>query len=815
MKPGKTNNARPEDLKNRMQRYAKSLLGVGLGALLFLTAPQDSMAIPLAEVASQAAQVSNFLRTLHTQFAPSPEIEKIRKELADVRERLEARLQRTMKLLQAQPTMKMLQAEEQLWQKSQSEMGDWLNRLTQRATQLEVTLGLLANLQKSWLETLDSARSGQAPEAVIQQITEILPAIEATQITLQTQRSAVLDLQGPVAAESAKCGRALAEISKAQRMAVVGLAGRETLPIWSAEGWARARASGFAVLNELAADRWMEIEQYMQDWFGGLPVDLGVFALLSVLFCAMRREVRRWKASEGSPVVTAVSERPYTAALIASLLFASSPYLLTPSTVRNTFAVLALAPIIRLIKPTVDQRVVFVLYALWLLFALDTVRNAFAGAILFDQLMVVLEAIAGMTVLGWWLAHGNLRRSIAEATGSARPRVLRAGARVALFVLGLGLVAGVLGYMHGARLMVSCVLIGGVLSLTLAASVKILWGVAAFGLRMRPLRLLHLVRHHRDLLERRAYRFLIWLAVIGWLHRVLDYVGLLQPALLVGKKVLAARLTRGSINISLEDVLAFFLTVWAAYLLSSFIRFVLEEDVYPRRKITQGMGYAASRLLHYVILALGLVVGMGVLGVDLTKVTVLLGAFGVGIAFGLQSVVNNFVSGLILLFERPFRVGDTLEVGNLQGQVQRIGIRSSLVRTFQGAEMIVPNSQLVSEQVTNWTLSDTLHRIDLPLGVSYGAEPQKVIEVIKAAAAHPRVLKSPPPEALFVGFGQNSIDFELRAWTDLIDWPKVRSELAVAVYDAVHAAGMSFPFPQRVVRLLHESEERRGARESV
>jgi small-conductance mechanosensitive channel len=180
----------------------------------------------------------------------------------------------------------------------------------------------------------------------------------------------------------------------------------------------------------------------------------------------------------------------------------------------------------------------------------------------------------------------------------------------------------------------------------------------------------------------------------------------------------------------------------------------------------------------------------------------------VGIGFGLQSVVNNFVSGLILLFERPVHVGDTVEVGNLQGQVQRIGIRSSTVRTFQGAEMIVPNSQLVSEQVTNWTLSDSLRRIDLPVGVSYGTDPHKVMEVIKAAAAvNPMVLKSPPPQVLFVGFGESSIDFELRAWTDqFIDWVKIRSELAVTVYEAVQAAGMSFPFPQRVVHLLRDDK---------
>ena len=322
MNPGETNNTRPEDLKNRMLRCARSRLSVGFGILLCLTgmvgqaagqkppevqtAPsaQASAAIPVAEVATRATEVSNLLRTLQTQFAPSPEIEKIQKELPDVRDRLEAKLRRTMKLLQAQPTMETLQTEEQVWQKSQTEMGGWLNRLTQRATQLQTALGRLADLQKAWSQTLDSARSEQAPEAIVQQITAILPAIEAAQITLQTQRSAVLDLQGPVAAEVAKCGTALAEIAKAQRMAVGGLAGRERLPIWSAERWAQARAAGFAGLHELAADPWAEIEQYLHDPSSGMPIHLGFLVVLSVLFYAMRREVRRWTPGEGSPVIT-------------------------------------------------------------------------------------------------------------------------------------------------------------------------------------------------------------------------------------------------------------------------------------------------------------------------------------------------------------------------------------------------------------------------------------------------------------------------------------------------------------------------------
>ncbi|HVO83664.1 MAG TPA: mechanosensitive ion channel domain-containing protein, partial [Syntrophobacteria bacterium] len=484
------------------------------------------------------------------------------------------------------------------------------------------------------------------------------------------------------------------------------------------------------------------------------------------------------------------------------------PLLPAPPTVRDLLALLALAPIIRLMKPAVDPQVTPGLYALGILYALDTARQAFAGATVLEQVIIVLESLAGMAVLGWLLAVGPLRRSDTKATGLARPGALRVGAGLIRLALAIALAAGVLGYMRLARLLTSSVLGGGGLALVLFASVQILCGVAAFALCVRPLRLLHMVQHHREMLERRAHRALIWLAIGTWLFRLLDHVGLLRPVLSLGESLLAVKLERGSISISLGDVVAFLFTVWVAYLLSAFIRFVLQEDVYPKRGVSRGLSYATSRLLHFVIIALGFVVGLGVLGVDLTRVTVLLGALGVGIGFGLQDVVNNFVCGMILLFERPIHVGDMIEIGNLLGEVRRIGIRASTVRTRQGAEIVVPNSQFITANVTNWTLSDQLRRIELPVGVNYGAQPKKVIEVLEAVArANPQVLRDPPPRALFVGFGDSSINFELRAWTDqFMGWSKIRSELAVAVYDAVQEAGMSFPFPQREVRVLHDQE---------
>jgi potassium efflux system protein len=817
-------------------RLARGHLTIALGTLLFLTsvagqavgqkapegqkagqkmpevrtapAPQASAPIPLAEVATQATEVSDFLRRVYANLGPSQDIEKIQKELPDLSRRMARTLQRTLTILQAQPTLETLQTEEQSWQKSQLDMGRWVNLLTDRATRLGGALGRLADLHKRWSQSLDSARAMQAPETIIQQITAVLPAIEAAQITLETQRSVVLDLQGRIADEVSRSRTVLAEIAQAQKTTVEGIAQREILPIWSPHLWSQARAAGFGRLRDVAADPWSDISQYLHDPASGMPIHIGYFLVMLVLFCAMRRQVKRWGESDSSSVMTTVSDRPCAAALIASLLFASSPYSPAPPTVRDLFEALALAPMIRLIKPEVHQRLVLGLYALAILFALDTVRHSLPGSPLLDQMMVMLEALGGMSVLWWSLAYEKSQRPLAQAPGSARLSVMRAGTKLLLVILGAGLVAGGLGYMRVGRLLVSGVLIGGALALTLSASVKILCAVAAFLLRVWPLRHLDMVRHHRDLLERRIYRFLVWFAIFGWLVRVLDYLGLFQPVLSLGKAILAARLQRGSISVSVEDILAFVLAVWAAYLLSAFIRFVLQEDVYPRRRVPAGMAYAASRLIHYIILSLGLVVGMGVLGLDLTRVTVLIGAFGVGIGFGLQSVVNNFVSGLILLFERPIHVGDTVEVANIQGQVERIGIRASVVRTLQGAEIIVPNSQLVTEQVTNWTLSDQLRRIDLPVGVNYSATPQKVIEVIEAVAnSHPNVLKYPSPRALFLGFGDSAINFELRAWTDRYnDWYRIRSELAVGVYDAVHAAGMSFPFPQREVRVLHDSK---------
>lgn len=813
---------KPEPLRRAVRRLpamilaAVFLLPTLLGAALAQVTPAATPApataaatpIPQAEVATQATELTDVLSDLTAKGVAGAAIETIQQSLPEFSRQIEQEFAEIVAILQQQPTLDILQEQQQSWRRRQLQADGWLNSITQRAIDLRQGLSRLANLQTTWSATLDAARATAAPEPILRQIEAALAAIQAAQSALQAHQVAVLELQSRVALEVTRCNEALSRIVQAQRSAVGGLLTR-ALPIWSAELWRQARAEEPGRVRQIAARHWGEIQQYLRDPSQNLPLHLGVFATLALLMALARQRVRRWRAADKRASFTVtVFDHPYAAAFVATLLVVSAPSLSTPPTVRNLFVAAGLAPMIRLAQPLISPRLIPGLYALGGLYALDTLREPFAGAPLIEQALLMLEALLGAALLGWALAGKDLRRSAAQTAEATWVGALWTGAGLLFLILATGLAAGVLGYIPLARLLVAGVLASGILALELAAAIQVLGGLLAFALRVWPLRRLQLVRNHRLLLETRGYRLLVWLAVGGWLIRWLDYIGLFQPALSFTETLLSARFERGSISLSLGDVVAFFLTIWTAYLLSTFIRFVLQEDVYPRRGIPQGSSYAISSLLHYAILTLGFLVGLGMLGMDFAKVSVLLGALGVGIGFGLQSVVNNFISGLILLFERPIHVGDTIEVGDLQGEVRRIGIRASTVRTGQGADIIVPNAQFISANVTNWTLRDQLRRIDLPVGVNYGASPRRVIELLETVArADSRVLRDPPPQGFFVSYGDNSINFELRAWIGrFADGSQIRSDLNAALYDAVYAAGLSFPFPQREVRLLPESE---------
>jgi potassium efflux system protein len=192
---------------------------------------------------------------------------------------------------------------------------------------------------------------------------------------------------------------------------------------------------------------------------------------------------------------------------------------------------------------------------------------------------------------------------------------------------------------------------------------------------------------------------------------------------------------------------------------------------------------------------------------------------GIGIGLGLQDLVKNFAAGLTLLFERRLHVGDVLEMPShgIFGHVRSIGMRASVVRSWNGAEIVVPNADLVASAITNWTLSDRLCRLEVPVGVAYGTDPERVVALLlDAVRSNDGLLKDPPPQALFKGFGESSLDFVVRAWTDQYEERlSLTSELALAVHRSLREAGITIPFPQRDLHPASVSPAARAALSGV
>jgi potassium efflux system protein len=232
------------------------------------------------------------------------------------------------------------------------------------------------------------------------------------------------------------------------------------------------------------------------------------------------------------------------------------------------------------------------------------------------------------------------------------------------------------------------------------------------------------------------------------------------------------------------------------------------------RRAGPGERYAYSTIIKYAVVLVGLAMAFDAIGIGWSSIQWLVAAVGLGLGFGLQEIFANFISGLIILFERPIRVGDTVSVGQVSGTVSRIRIRATWITAFDRKELIVPNKEFVTGQLINWTLSDAILRVSIPVGVAYGSDTDRVIEVLTQVARESRrVLRDPPPQALFLSFGDSSLSFELRVFVRNAEqlFP-VRHDVHMGIDKAFREAGIEIAFPQRDLHLRSMPADWRGPR---
>jgi small-conductance mechanosensitive channel len=240
------------------------------------------------------------------------------------------------------------------------------------------------------------------------------------------------------------------------------------------------------------------------------------------------------------------------------------------------------------------------------------------------------------------------------------------------------------------------------------------------------------------------------------------------------------------------------------FFLSNRIKRWILNRIDKTSRLNKGSFRSIAKIVHYVSVIIGSAIILQTSGFDLGAFTMIAGAVGIGLGFGLQTIVNNFFSGIIILFERPIKVGDRIEVGNVEGDVRDISIRATTVVTNDNIAIIVPNSEFISSTVVNWSFTDNNVRFKFKVGTSYNSDPHLVREILlEVAKAHKGILQNPPPTVRFDSFGDSSLDFVLIAWTqDYCHRPgALRSEINFAIWDAFKEHNIEIPFPQRDVHI--------------
>jgi len=508
------------------------------------------------------------------------------------------------------------------------------------------------------------------------------------------------------------------------------------------------------------------------------------------------RQVRKWSDREPSlQGVAPIYALPVSTALALSFLLSRwTLYSQAPRLLLAIITTAALIPTVLILRRLLDRNLVPILNAIVVMFFVDQLRQICASVPLLARALLLAQTLGAVLFL-IWMIRGRRLTVTSDKTSKRLSRVTSSALWLCLIVLSASLLSNILGYVDLANLLSSTFLLSIYFAALLYVAILIVDGLVVIALQVGPVASLRAVQLHRPMLRRRLIGVIEFLALLLFLSVLLNFLGLRTPLIQNIATVLQAELAIGSLNVSLGHILGFVGTVWASFLFAKFLRFLLEQDVYQHFKLARGTPQAISTMVQYAVLLLGFLVAMQVLGVDLNKLTILMGAFTVGVGFGLQNIINNFVSGLILLFERPIKVGDVIDVGGTVGEVRHIGIRATVVRTPDGSEVIVPNGTLISNQVTNWTFSDQQRAVEIPVTVVRGAAPQRVVDLLKTTAAnHPGVAKQPQPQSYVLNFSSGAVTFQLRAWTNRYeDWVQVRSDLAVAVDEALSREGISIP----------------------
>lgn len=755
----------------------------------------------VSEIPIKLEETAAYLSDLYDNVLKPDEVKSYETELTNILAKYSVLKAKTDSVALDNQLTTSLKEFQQLWSSQQKAISDWADKITSGTEQLEEQKKTLIQKKAIWLRTDSLARTEKANRNIRNKIGEILAQINKAENLTVNEINNSLNLQTKLSKQSVDVNLTVEKIGKLLLAKKREIFVRNAPPIWKSI----VSKKDTLGISRQVKDIWDSYIRTARDFYVDNKeesVNNLIYFLILFLLVLILKYYTKNLQSDDEKVKRAlvILKTPFSSTILISIFVIAIIYADAPEIFRSIIKIIIVFPLLIVLYKLINKSLRVPLYIFAVLFILQQFKLTSASDTEIERVLLIIINLIALAGLIWMLLTKKFRESFTKQSLVNKARAL---AKTVIVVFSISLLANTLGFV-----MLSVTLINGTINsifaiIVLTTAGIVLEGVLIIFLHTKSAEVLNVVKNYPEKIETTLGKILK-LVIVSWsIVIVLNNFGLQEIVFDWLGETLGHKWSIGSFSITLGNVILFIISIWLAVMITRFVRFILEGDVLPRLNLPRGVPGAISIMSSYLIIGFGIVVAVMSSGIDLSSFALLAGALGVGIGFGLQNIVNNFISGLILIFERPIQIGDAVQVEELSGRVMHIGIRSSTIKTWDGAEVIVPNGNLISNKLVNWTLSDQRRRIEIKVGVSYGTDVGLVMETLLNCAKHnDRIIEYPAPSVLFEDFADSSLNFELRCWTsDYSSWVEIRSDIRVAIDKAFKEKKIEIPFPQRDLHL--------------
>ncbi len=757
-------------------------------------------AVALTEINEQIEESRNRVKSISSKSVSEKQIQQLDSALPAVILIIEEDKKNFETYSQKGMSKGMIDNLQQTWKGHYDKLDEWQDKVNDIIIGTKQDLEDLAEQDEIWKLTYNNARNSGYPKEIISSIKDFRKTIAAFQKEIKKRQKQLLILENKAAVQKTAISSTQETIQVWKTDLRDHLFYRNVEPLWSISSDTTSEDEINDNIKMTLKSNNESVVKYVDAHKKkfNLHVLLIVLTAFFIYFIRMRLNITRsgqLDSIDSSNLV--IFQHPIATILFTSALWSIAIYPYAPLLLNQLIKLWFIVSMLPVLPKITQPRFKWLGYVIIGMFLLHAAESMFWQGGKSFRWYFMFESAMGLGAVAYFV-RPSLFKEVNQYSFFWKAIIWMSP--ILYLLMGTALIGNLLGYLELAGFSQKLSVQTAVVTTIFFGIIKIFGGAISGVIRWLESETSGLHLHHFKMVEKRLlwlinlFGFVLWIkATLTTLEIYDDIYAVLEDFLLEEREV-------GTLSITFGGIVSFVVILILSFGLARFVKVAIDDGLLSPLKLKRGVPAAVSLVVRYFVITMGIILALSAAGVDLGKFNLLAGALGVGIGFGLQNVVYNFIAGMILVFERPIQVDDTVELGTLLGKVKRIGVRSSNVRTFDGAEVVVPNGNLISNELINWTLSDRRKRHEIKINTTYAADPNVVLELLKKAAlSNEDVLDDPEPLALFESFGEYSLNFRLLFWVYYDGGLSTKSNVSIAIFNTLKENGIEIPYPQQQI----------------